>query len=77
MTAASKEALVTLRRMARGHAGASSGETAAWEILANFRDGAAVDFAGNFVRLDSCGKRAVVQLLLDLTTGGTGLSELN
>jgi hypothetical protein len=77
MTAASKEALVTLRRMARGHVGASSGETAAWEILANLRDGAEVDFAGNFVRLDSCGKRAVVQLLLDLTTGGTGLSELS
>ena len=77
MTAASKEALVTLRRTARGHAGASSGETAAWEILANLRDGAEVDFAGNFVRLDSCGKRAVVQLLLDFTTGGTGLSELN
>jgi hypothetical protein len=36
-----------------------------------------VDFAGNFVRLDSCGKRAVVQLLLDLTTGGTGLNELD
>ena len=34
-------------------------------------------FLGNFVRLDSGGKRAVVQLLLDLTTGGTGLSELN
>ncbi len=77
MTAASREAMVTLRRIARGHAGASSGELAAWEILANLRDGAAVDFAGSFVRLDSCGKRAVVQLLLDLTTGGTGLSELN
>ncbi len=77
MTAASKEALVTLRRMARGHAGASSGESAAWEILANLRDGAEVDFAGNFVRLDSCGKRAVVQLLLDLASGGTGRSELN
>ena len=56
MTAASREAMVTLRRIARGHAGASSGELAAWEILANLRDGAAVDFAGNFVRLDSCGK---------------------
>ena len=77
MTAASNQAMATLRRMARGHPGASSGESAAWEILANFREGAAVDFAGNFVRLDSCGKRAVVQLLLDLTTGGTGLSELN
>lgn len=77
MTAASKEALVTLRRMARGHSGASSGESAAWEILANLRDGAEVDFAGNFVRLDSCGKRAVVQLLLDLASGGTGRSELN
>ena len=77
MTAASKQALVMLRRMARGHAGASSGESAAWQILANLRDGAEVDFAGNFALLDSCGKRAVVQLLLDLTTGGTGLSELN
>lgn len=77
MTAASKGALITLQRMACGHAGASSGEPAAWEILTNLRDGAAVDFAGNFARLDSCGKRAVVQLLLDLTTGGTGLSELN
>ena len=77
MTAASKVALDTLRRMARGHAGASSGEVAAWEILGNFREGTSVDFAGNFVRLDSCGKRAVVQLLLDLTTGGTGLSELD
>jgi len=77
MTAASKVALDTLRRMARGHAGASSGETAAWEILGNLRAGTPVDFAGNFARLDSCGKRAVVQLLLDLTTGGTGLSELD
>lgn len=77
MTAASKEALVTLRRMARGHAGASSGEAAAWAILGNLREGTAVDFAGNFVRLDGYGKRAVVQLLLDLTTGGTGLCELD
>lgn len=76
MTAASKEALATLRRMARGHAGASSGESAAWAILANLRDGADVDFAGSFVRLDGCGKRAVVQLLVDLTTGKTGLIEL-
>ena len=36
MTAASTVALETLRRMARGHAGASSGEVAAWEILGNF-----------------------------------------
>ena len=77
MTAASKVALEALQRMARGHAGASSGEVAAWEILGNFREGTSVDFAGNFVRLDSCGKRAVVQLLLDLTPGGTGLSELD
>lgn len=77
MTASSAEALATLRRMARGHAGASSGEIAAWEILENLRRGASVNFAGNFVRLDSHGKRAVVQLLLDLTTGGTGLNELD
>jgi len=77
MTAASKVALDTLRRIARGHAGASSGETAAGEILGNLREGTPMNFAGNFVRLDRCGKRAVVQLLLDLTTGRTGLSELN
>ncbi len=77
MTAASTVALDTLRRMACGHAGASSGESAAWKILGNLREGTPVNFADNFVRLDGCGKRAVVQLLLDLTTGGTGLSELN
>ena len=33
MTAASTVALDTLRRMAHGHAGASYGEAAAWEIL--------------------------------------------
>jgi hypothetical protein len=47
------------------------------EFLANLRTGTPVDFAGNFAWLDSCEKRAVVQLLLDLTTGGTGLSELH
>lgn len=77
MTAASTAALDILRRAARGHAGASSGEIAAWEILGNLRKGNPVDFTGNFVRLDGCGKRAVVQLLLDLTTGGTGLNELD
>ena len=63
--------------MARGHTGAPSGEIAAWEILGNLRKGTPVDFAGNFGRLDGGGKRVVVQLLLDLTTGGTGLSELD
>ena len=77
MTAASTVALDTLRRMAHGHVGASSGEAAAWEILGSFRAGSRVNFGGNFVRLDSCGKRTVVQLLLDLTTGGTGLSDLD
>jgi hypothetical protein len=36
-----------------------------------------VDFAGNFGRLECCGKRAVGPWLLDLTTGGTGLRELD
>ena len=76
MTAASKVAIDTLRRMARGHAGASSGEIAASEILGNLRKGTSVDFAGDFVRLDSCGKRAVLQLLVDLAGGKTGLSAL-
>lgn len=76
MTTASKVALDTLRQMARGHAGASSGEIAAWEILGNLRKGTPLDFAGDFVRLDGTGKRAVVQLLVDLAGGKTGLSEL-
>lgn len=76
MTEASKAALATLLRTARGHAGASSGERAASEILGNLQQGTPVDFVGSFVRLDSCGKQAVVQLILDLTTGGTGFGEL-
>jgi len=76
MTAASTVALDTLRRMARGHAGASSGEIAAWDILKNFQEGRAVDFSGAFVRIDGEGRRAVVQLLVDLATGKTGLIEL-
>lgn len=76
MTAASEEALVTLRSVARGHAGASSGEAAAWEILGNLERGATVDFGDAFVRLDGSGKRAVILLLADIATGRTGLHEL-
>lgn len=76
MTAASTVALDTLRRMARGHPGASSGEIAAWEILGNLQAGTPVDFGDCFVRMDGAGKRAVVQLLVDLMTGATGLREL-
>jgi len=76
MSPASQDALATLRRMARGHPGASSGERAAWEILRHLRDGTPVRFGECFVRLDGAGKRAVVQLLIDLSTGQTGLSEL-
>lgn len=77
MTAASEQALAVLRRMARGHAGASSGERAAWEILRNFREGTPVSFGDCFVRLDGSGKRAVMQLLTDLAIGKTGLNELD
>ena len=76
MSPASQEAFATLQRMARGHAGASSGEAAAWEIMQNLQAGTPVNFAGDFVRLDGTGKRAVVQLMVDLATGETGLSEL-
>lgn len=76
MTPQSTAALAALRRMARGHAGASSGERAAWEILENLRNGARVNFGDCFVRLDGTGKRAVVQLLVDLANGGTGLAEI-
>lgn len=77
MSPASQDALATLRRMARGHPGASSGERAAWEILKNLRAGTPVNFADCFVRLDGTGKRAVVQLFIDLAGGKTGLSELD
>ncbi|MBI2513270.1 MAG: hypothetical protein HYV96_14935 [Opitutae bacterium] len=76
MSPASADALTTLPRMARNHPGASSGERAAWEILQNLREGTPVNFTEDFVRLDGCGRRAVVQLLIDLATGATGLVEL-
>ena len=76
MMSASTAALDTLRRMARGHAGASSGERAARDIVDNLSKGAPVDFADCFVRLDGEGKRAVVMVLIDLATGKSGLNEL-
>ena len=65
-----------LRRMARGHPGASSGERAAFDLVRNFTTGKPVDLADCFVRLDGEGKRAVVLLLVDLATGKTGLLDL-
>ncbi|OAM87312.1 hypothetical protein AW736_23955 [Termitidicoccus mucosus] len=76
MSPQSEMALHTLRTMARGHPGASSGERAAWEILQNLQHCSRLDFADCFIRLDGIGKRAVVQLLVDLATGKTGLIEL-
>ncbi|MSU66023.1 MAG: hypothetical protein EXS38_07990 [Opitutus sp.] len=76
MSPASEQALAALRRVARGHAGASSGELAAWDILQNLTEGRSVDFSDAFVRLDGEGRRAVVQLLVDLAAGKTGLIEL-
>lgn len=76
MSPESEDAIKALQAMARGHPGASSGERAAWDILKNLEEGRAADFAECFVRLDGTGKRAVVQLLIDLATGKTGLSDL-
>ena len=75
MSPESNAALAILRRMARGHPGASSGERAAFDLLRNFETGAPVGLADCFVRLDGAGKRAVLQLLADLATGKTGLCE--
>ncbi|HRI81593.1 MAG TPA: hypothetical protein PLF88_04095 [Opitutaceae bacterium] len=75
MSPESTEALATLRLLARGHAGASSGERAAWEIRRNLQDGTPVNFGDCYVRLDGEGKRAVVQILVDLATGRAGLNE--
>lgn len=76
MSPESEEAMAVLRRMAKGHAGASSGERAAWDILGNFREGARVDFVDAFVRLDGRGKRAVLQVLVDVAGGKTGTADL-
>ncbi len=76
MTPYTENASSDLRDMAHGYPGASSGERAAYDLVRNFREGKAVDFADCFVRLDSTGKRAVLQLLVDLATGKTGLIEL-
>jgi hypothetical protein len=76
MSPEGEDAVSTLRGMARGHPGASSGERAAWEIMKNLTDGRPLDFSDCFVRLDGTGKRAVVMLLVDLATGKTGLNDL-
>ena len=76
MTPESEQALATLCRMARGHPGASSGERAAFDLLRNLEAGTPVDFSDCLIRLDSTGRRAVLQVLLDLAAGKTGLSEL-
>lgn len=76
MTSDSERSLQTLGAIARGHAGASSGERAAWDILRNLQDGTPVDFADCLVRLDGSGKHAVLLLLADLAVGKTGLTEL-
>ena len=76
MSPASEQALAALRRVARGHAGASSGELAAWDILQNLAEGRPVDFGSCLVRLDDTGRHAVATLVIDLATGKTSLSEL-
>lgn len=76
MSSESQEALATLRRIARDHRGASSGERAAADILAMLQQGQAVDFADCLVRLDAAGRHAAIRLLLDLATGKIGLADL-
>lgn len=76
MNPSTEQALVTLRRMARGHPGASSGERAAWDILKNFEEGTPVDFASSLIRLDSEGRHAVATIIINLAVGKTGLIEL-
>ena len=76
MSPASAQALATLRCVARGHAGASSGEQAAWDILQHLQQGTPADIFESFIRLDAAGRRAVIQLFVDLAIGKTGLSDL-
>jgi hypothetical protein len=76
MSPASEQAIATLRQRARSHPGASSGEWAAWELLQDFGKRRLVDFGECFVRLDGGGKRSVIQLLVDITEGRTGLFDL-
>lgn len=69
MTPYTENAGADPRDMAQGHPGASSGERAAYDLVKNFHEGKAVDFADCFGRLDGTGKRAVLQRLVDLVTG--------
>jgi hypothetical protein len=73
MSPAGMDALATLRRMARGHPGASSGERAAFDLVTNSQTGAPVDLADCFVRLDGEGEKAVVLLLIEFSTGDARL----
>jgi hypothetical protein len=77
MSPESQQALRTLRGLARNHAGASSGERAAAEIVRNLGGHARLDFMDCYCRLDGRGKRAVILLLGDLASGRTGLIELH
>jgi hypothetical protein len=76
MSPLSQAALQVLRDIARSHPGASSGERAAADILRNLAGRSQVDFVDCYCRLDGRGKRAVIQLLIDLASGETGLIEL-
>ena len=76
MSPASEQAVAALRRRAHNHPGASSGEWAAWELLQNFEKGRLVDFWEYYSQLDGHGQRAVIQLLVDITSGRTGMIEL-
>ena len=76
MSPASEQAVAALRLRAHNHPGASSGEWAAWELLQNFEQGRLVDFGKCFNRLDGHGQRAMIQMLVDITSGRTCLVEL-
>jgi hypothetical protein len=76
MSPASEQAFATLRLRAHNHPGASSSEWAAWEPLQNFEKGRLMDSGDCFSRLDGHRKRAVLQLVVDITSGRSGVVEL-
>lgn len=64
--------MAILRAPALGHAGASSGERAAWKISRNVTNGRSVDYSDCFSRLDGAQKREGTVLLLEVARARIG-----
>ncbi len=76
MAPTTEQALAVLRKAARNHPGASGGEVRAHRILRSFTHSEPCAIGEEFVGLDAQLQHAVIQILVDLAAGKTGLIEL-